>query len=131
MFNIVEYISQIIVLILRITKITGGLILTELGETCEGRGLLPIDTLDECRSNKKFIRRYYPTYSHFVGHENRSDYPTGCYVWINRIVGEYKGVFNSIPSGAGNGASRAVCKGAKGRIPLYMLSNILIQQNYI
>ena len=103
----------------------GGLALTEMGETCKGQGLLPIETLDECKASKQFIRKYYPTYSDFVKPETRPGYPTGCYVWIDEVTETYKGYFNDHSSGAGNAATRALCKGAKGRNTSYKLRNIV------
>ena len=92
-----------------------GLIITELGETCEGRGFSPIESLDVCRSSTTFIKKYYQTY-YFTMDEDNPTYPKGCHIRVDENLESYQGYFNTNPSGAGQSSSRALCKGAKGTI---------------
>ena len=86
--------------------IIGDLLLTEYGETCEGRGLTPIGSLTECLANIEFIQTYYPSVNR-ISEEEASDYPKGCYVWTDGALGE--GYFNTHASGDSDSDSRAVC----------------------
>ena len=93
-----------------------GLVLTEVGETCQDRGLAPIGSLAECRRMTEFVRTYYPKYE-FSGEDSSSKYPKGCYVWIwtTTMYGtQARGYFNNHWSGSDDLESRTICKLAEG-----------------
>ena len=88
--------------------IIGDLLLTEYGETCEGRGLTPIGSMTECKANIEFIQTYYPSVNEVVeGEDYNSSYPKGCYVYTNATKSEV--LFNEDPSGGSDSNSRALC----------------------
>ena len=90
------------------------MVLTELGETCEDRGLASVEAL-ECAFSTELIKTYYPTYeeptlSDIVGNPK---YPSGCYVYVSGS--SYKGYFNPVQSGSNNDFCRPLCKETGGR----------------
>ena len=88
------------------------MILTELGETCEERGWLPISSLTECKASTGYFQTYYPSYV-FGEVEDEYDFPKGCYVSTYDIPPE--GYFNTNESGASDSDSRALCTTAGGK----------------
>ena len=91
----------------------GNLVLTELGEDCESKGLQPIDSESKCTSATKFIKTYYPKYE-FKKVESLSSFPKGCYVFIRTdLISE--GYFNTHSTGNGESFSRAVCEDNNGK----------------
>ena len=91
---------------------TGGLVLSEPGETCEYRGWLSIDDQDECNARKIFFENYYPAYE-FKGLVEDDKYPKGCFIWID--VFRFWGFFNTAGSGRGHNESRALCTIPEGK----------------
>ena len=87
----------------------GSLRLVELGATCHGNGLASIDTLVECKGSRGFIQQYYPAYE-FMKEIQTTEYPKGCYVWINESSNQYQGYFNTNSSNASHIQTRALCK---------------------
>ena len=92
----------------------GNLVLTELGEDCESKGLQPIDSESECTSATQFIKTYYPKYE-FKRVESNSGFPKGCYAYVvqNNLI--FDGYFNTHSTGSGESFSRAVCEKKKGK----------------
>ena len=88
------------------------MVLSELGETCEDRGWIPIGSLDECIASTGFFKTYYPGYE-FQNTENEDLFPKGCYVWKSDELSW--GYFNTHQSGAGNSRSKALCTIPKGK----------------
>ena len=88
--------------------IEGGLVITDLGEDCQDRGLQSLD-LKECIKDftADFIQAYYPQYE-FKEYETTSEYPKGCYIFVGKD--DYKGYFNMHSSGSAESRSRAICK---------------------
>ena len=91
-------------------------IVTALGESCQGLGLLPIGSIAACSSLVSIFRDHYPTISYRY-QVYLSDRPSGCYAmtnraWQNRDFGIY---FNAHSSGAGIPETRALCKGLGGK----------------
>ena len=84
------------------------LVVTELGEDCQDRGLPPIDSLYDCTSTTEFIKTYYPKYEFIKKTEKQSSYPRGCYVLL--AGDKFEGYFNSHWIGSGHSNSRAICK---------------------
>ena len=82
------------------------LLLTEHGETCEGRGLTTIGSLTECLAKIETIQTYYPSVD-VISEESDSDRPKGCYVLTEGARGE--GYFNMHASGDSDSDSRALC----------------------
>ena len=91
--------------------IIGDLLLTEYGETCEGRGLTPIGSLTECLANIEFIQTYYPSVD-VISEVWESNFPKGCFVLTEGARG--KGYFNIHDSGDSNSNSRALCTRPEG-----------------
>ena len=92
----------------------GNLVLTELGEDCQGKGLQPIDSESECTSATQFIKTYYPKYE-FIRVESDSRYPKGCYVNVLPDDLLSDGYFNTHSTGSGESNSRAVCEKKNGK----------------
>ena len=93
--------------------VVGNLVLTELGEDCESKGLQPIDSESKCTSATQFIKTYYPKYE-FKRVESLSSFPKGCYVFIpNDLISV--GYFNTHSTGNGESFSRAVCEKKTGK----------------
>lgn len=86
--------------------ITDVLALTGLGDTWEGQGLTPIDTLVDFIASTGFIQTHYRAYK-FEREKEKDDCPNGCYVYLHG--GRYEGYFNTDMSGGRNMNSRAVC----------------------
>ena len=86
--------------------ITDVLVITGLGETWDGQGLTPIDTLVDCIVITGFIQTHYRAYK-FEREEEKDDYPKGCFVHLHG--GRYEGYFNTDTSGGRDMNSRAVC----------------------
>ena len=88
-------------------------IITALGETCQGLGLLPIGSIAACSSLVSIFRDHYPTIA-YIYQVYLSDRPVGCYAMTteNSYFGIY---FNAHSSGAGNPQTRALCKGMRGK----------------
>ena len=68
---------------------TGKLFLTDFGEDCESRGLIPIGSLDECMANIRFIQVYYPEVRRITKVETADYYPKGCFVYVYGTVNGY------------------------------------------
>ena len=84
------------------------LVLTELGEDCQNRGLQPIGSESDCIASTEFIKAHYPSYE-FHNVETFASYPKGCYVYVASSKKSF-GYFNMHSSGSGHGRSRTICK---------------------
>ena len=95
--------------------VAGDYILTELGETCEDRGLVPIGTETKCKSLESMFQNDYPTISYKNKHSRVSGRPKGCYaitteygfgIYFHETLKEdYDGANNNV---------RSVCNDMKG-----------------
>ena len=92
---------------------TGNLVLTGVGETCQTLGLQVVGTSDECSAGIGIFQAYYKDIK-LKNEENTPNYPNGCYAFVGQ--GEHYGIyFNSDSSGAPEPNSRALCKIKKGK----------------
>ena len=103
------------------------LLLTEVGQTCQDRGLSPVGSVAECTRMTDFVQTNYPKYE-FNGEETNSKYPKGCYVYLWVI--KPTGYFNHHWSGSGDLEARAICTMAEGmKQAIISLSNISLNLN--
>ena len=88
---------------------TGGLVLTELGENCKSRGMIPMDSMEDCKANTRFIQTYF---SHVKFKSNRTALtaPGGCIFYYNTRHHKNYGEFNTYYNGTGHGSYRALCQ---------------------
>ena len=91
--------------------IDGGLVITDLGEDCQDRGLQPLNSKECITDSTDFIQTHYPEYE-FKEYETTSEYPKGCYIFVGKD--DYKGYFNMHSSGSAESRSRAICKIKRG-----------------
>ena len=105
---------------------TDNLVLTEVDEDCQYRGLIPIDSLSECTASILFIKTYYPGVTTDISenkYEETSGYPKGCYYYVKRGTVW----FNTALFGSSNPKARAVCKQVEGS---NLLKNDILLCNY-
>ena len=93
--------------------ITGNLVLTGVGETCQTLGLEVVGTSDECIAGIGFFQAHYKDIK-LKNEEQNPNYPNGCYAFVKET--EHYGIyFNTDSSGAPEPHSRALCKIRKGK----------------
>ena len=88
---------------------TGGLVLTELGENCKSRGMIPMDSMEDCKAHTRFLQTYFSPYE-FKSSMTSSNAPGGCIIWYNTHYRTYFGYFNTYHNGTGNGHYRQLCQ---------------------
>ena len=86
--------------------VAGDYILTELGETCEDRGLVPIGTETKCKSLASMFQNDYPTISYKNKHSRVSGRPKGCYAMTK---GKYFAVYFNLHQGGFHSDTMAAC----------------------
>ena len=93
--------------------VTEDYILTELGESCNERGLSPIDSEAKCKSLTSIFRNYYPEINY--GYKiNFSTRPVGCYALTTRTSAYFGIYFNEHLSGGRDSRTRSLCTHFKG-----------------
>ena len=93
-------------------SVTGDYILTELGESCEDRGLVPIATESKCESLISILQNDYPTIS-YIKKINMYQRPKGCYAFFKWP--EYGIDFNDHLFGSSDSRTRSICNDLKGK----------------
>ena len=73
--------------------------MTGYGETCSEISLNSIVEENECKQAAEYLGRTYQ------GHDENSDYPTGCYAH-----GIYNVYLNKHELGTGNAKAKSICK---------------------
>ena len=80
---------------------TGGLVLTELGENCKSRGMIPMDSMEDCKAHTRFLQTYFSPYE-FKSSMTSSNAPGGCIIWYNTHYRTHFGYFNTNYNGTRN-----------------------------
>ena len=68
-----------------------------------------VDTLEKCEGTVGKIKDEIPN-AQFGTTDNWSEYPKGCFLYVNNDSSKDKVFFNEHPTGSGHGHSRHICE---------------------